>query len=33
VGEVAKVHGISKSMIYAWRKRFVKLEAADGKRL
>jgi len=33
VAEVAKRHGISDQTIYAWRKRFGKLEAADVKRL
>jgi len=33
VGEVAKKHGISDVTIYAWRKRFGKLEAVDVKRL
>jgi putative transposase len=33
IGEVAKKHGISDQTIYAWRKRFGKLEAADVKRL
>ena len=33
VPEVAKRHGISDQTIYAWRKRFGKLEAADVKRL
>ena len=33
IGEVAKRHGISDQTIYAWRKRFGKLEAADVKRL
>ncbi len=33
IGEVAKKHGISDRTIYAWRKRFGKLEAADVKRL
>jgi len=33
VGEVAKKHAISEQTIYAWRKRFGKLEAADVKRL
>ena len=30
---VAKKHGISDQTIYAWRKRFGTLEAADVKRL
>jgi len=30
---VAKKHGISDQTIYAWRKRFGKLEAVDVKRL
>ena len=33
VGEVAKKHGISDVTIYAWRKRFGKLESVDVKRL
>ena len=33
VAEVAKRHGISDVTIYAWRKRFGKLEAVDVKRL
>jgi putative transposase len=33
VAEVAKKHGISDVTIYAWRKRFGQLEAADVKRL
>jgi putative transposase len=33
VSEVAKKHGISDVTIYAWRKRFGKLEAVDVKRL
>ncbi len=33
VAEVAKKHGISEVTIYAWRKRFGKLEALDVKRL
>ena len=33
IGEVAKKHGISDQTVYAWRKRFGKLEAADVKRL
>jgi putative transposase len=33
IGEVAKNHGVSDQTIYAWRKRFGKLEAADVKRL
>ena len=33
VAEVAKKHGISDVTIYAWRKRFGKLEAVDVKRL
>ena len=33
VVEVAKKHGISDQTVYAWRKRFGKLEAADVKRL
>lgn len=33
IGEVAKKHGVSDQTIYAWRKRFGKLEAVDVKRL
>jgi putative transposase len=33
IGEVAKKHGISDQTLYAWRKRFGKLEAADVNRL
>ena len=33
VGEVAKRHGVSEEMIYAWRKRFGQLEPADVRRL
>jgi putative transposase len=33
VADVAKKHGISDQTIYAWRKRFGKLESADVKRL
>lgn len=33
VAEVAKKHGISDVTIYAWRKRFGKLESVDVKRL
>ena len=33
VAEVAKKHGVSEQTIYAWRKRFGVLEAADVKRL
>src|SRR5689334_7356439 len=33
VPEVAKKHGISGQTIYAWRKHFGTLEAADMKRL
>lgn len=33
IGEVAKKHGVSDQTIYAWRKRFGRLEAADVKRL
>src|SRR5258708_3955585 len=33
VPEVAKRYGISDPTIYAWRKRFGKLEPADVKRL
>ena len=31
--EVARRHGISDQTIYAWRKRFGKLEPADVRRL
>jgi transposase-like protein len=33
VPEVAKRHGIGDQTIYAWRKRFGKLEPADVRRL
>jgi len=33
VFQVAKKHGVSEQTIYAWRKRFGKLEAVDVKRL
>jgi putative transposase len=33
VSEVAKKHGVSDLTIYAWRKRFVRLEAVDVKHL
>lgn len=33
IGEVAKKHGVSDQTIYAWRKRFGTLGAADVKRL
>ena len=33
VAEVAKKYGISDVTIYAWRKRFGKLEPVDVKRL
>ena len=33
VAEVAKKHGVSDVTIYAWRKRFGKLEAVDVRRL
>ena len=33
MAEVAKEHGVSDVTIYAWRKRFGKLEAVDVKRL
>ena len=33
VAEVAKRHGVSDVTIYAWRKRFGQLEAADVRRL
>jgi putative transposase len=33
VTEVAKKHGVSDVTIYAWRKRYGQLEAADVKRL
>ncbi len=32
VVQVAKKHGVSEQTIYAWRKRFGKLEAVDVKR-
>jgi len=33
VVQVAKKHGVSEQTIYAWRKRFGKLEVVDVKRL
>lgn len=33
VAEVAKKHGISDATIYAWRKRYGKLESVDVRRL
>ena len=33
VTDVARRHGISDQTIYAWRKRFGKLEAVDVRRL
>ncbi len=33
VAQVAKKHGVSEQTIYAWGKRFGKLEAVDVKRL
>ena len=33
VAEIAKKHRVSDVTIYAWRKRFGKLEAVDVKRL
>ena len=33
VVQVAKKHGVSEQTIYAWRKRFGKLEAVDVNRL
>jgi putative transposase len=33
VADVARRHGISDQTIYAWRKRFGKLEAVDLRRL
>ena len=33
VAGVPKKHGISDQTIYAWRKKFGKLESADVKRL
>ena len=33
VADVAKKHGISDVTIYAWRKRFGKLESVDVRRL
>jgi len=33
MAQVARKHGISEQTIYAWRKRFGKLEAVDLKRL
>ena len=33
VADVAKKHGLSDVTIYAWRKRFGKLESVDVRRL
>ncbi len=33
VARVAKKHGVSEQTIYAWRKRFGKLDPVDVKRL
>jgi putative transposase len=33
VVRVAKKHGVSEQTIYAWRKRFGKLDSVDVKRL
>lgn len=33
IAEVAKKHGVSDVTIYAWRKRFGKMESVDVKRL
>jgi len=33
VADVAKRHSVSDATIYAWRKRFGKLESVDVKRL
>ncbi len=33
VAQVAKKYGVSEQTVYAWRKRFGKLEAVDVKRL
>ena len=33
IAEVAKKHSVSEQTIYAWRKRFGALEAADTKKL
>ncbi len=33
VARVAKKHGVSEQTIYAWRKRFGKLDTVDVKRL
>jgi transposase-like protein len=33
VVQVAKKHGVSEQTIYAWRKRFGKLDSVDVKRL
>ncbi len=33
VTQVAKKHSVSEQTIYAWRKRFGKLDAVDVKRL
>ena len=33
VPEVAKKHGVSQQTIYAWRKRYGRLDAVDVRRL
>jgi|SRR5215831_16603777 len=33
VTEVAKKHGVSEQTLYAWRKRFGAMDAADAKKL
>ena len=33
MAEVAKKHGVNDVTVYAWRKRFGKLEVVDVKRL
>ena len=33
VGEVAKRHGISQPIIYAWRKKFAHVNTGEVKRL
>ncbi len=33
VAQVVKKYGVSEQTVYAWRKRFGKLEAVDVKRL
>lgn len=33
VAEIAKKHGVSEQTVYAWRKKYGALEAADVKQL